>query len=575
MRALILNDRSWHYECYIHIIDFCRSKKIQVDILELYVDQFHCKSFYESYFADTVNYIQHIKINDKKQFFYAKNKPYDIVFLPTDNLDYLKVFNIKLPENHAVHSFHKILNNTTTKDPLDKQIVFIDHTRGFRNHLSNHVDIRYFSEKKPYAYPCAEIISKQEKIKILSQETSINVVICANPTNINTPLEITRLKSLSDNIKIYWIHKNLSSVQILHSDDIKIMQNCNQKEFHEILKKTHYVYVPNLHNKDYKKDSTTGVLNQAFSFCCQLIWPDRDYNKYCKLYSPLEYSEGLKIDNNPNIDLVEKERRELIEHRNKVFSRFFNGHKINLLYFKGKNFGNFGDELSPYIIKKILNHENIDENDNPANHKKNLIAVGSYIQVAQNNFYIFGSGIRALFHKLNFNKLNIISVRGPLTRKVLLSKNIDCPEVYGDPALLLPNFYKPDKITNLSKKIGIVPHISQVQNFKNPDPAKYFIIDPTQYWKVVIDQIYSCECILSSSLHGLICADAYNIPNLWFKQKLQAGEFKFLDYFASQSREKVYISNVEEFCESNLYNGGNKIDMNISLNKFKSSNLLK
>jgi len=71
MRALILNDRSWHYECYIHIIDFCRSQKIKVDILELCTDLFDHRSFYKSHFPDTVNYIQHIKINDKKQFFYV------------------------------------------------------------------------------------------------------------------------------------------------------------------------------------------------------------------------------------------------------------------------------------------------------------------------------------------------------------------------------------------------------------------------------------------------------------------------------------------------------------------------
>jgi GT2 family glycosyltransferase len=396
MRALILNDRSWHYECYIHIIDFCRSKKIQVDILELYADLFDHRSFYKSHFPDTVNYIQHIKINDKKQFFYGKNKPYDIVFLPTDNLDYLKVFNIKLPENHAVHSFHKILNNTSTKDPLDKQIVFIDHTRGFRNHLSNHVDIRYFSENKPYAYPCAEIISKQEKIKILSQETSINVVMCANPTTINTPLEITRLKSLSDNIKIYWIHKNLSSVQILHSDDIKIMQNCNQKEFHEILKKTHYVYVPNLHNKDYKKDSTTGVLNQAFSFCCQLIWPDRDYNKFSKLYSPLEYSDGLGIDNNPNIDLVAKERRELIGHRNKVFSTFLPKlkHKLyatTLNYNQPELTDNIYNELTAEQKECIIDIEILDNGSS-----KNK-ATSTTLPLSDNLF--FGGGVNVLLKK--------------------------------------------------------------------------------------------------------------------------------------------------------------------------------
>ena len=43
------------------------------------------------------------------------------------------------------------------------------------------------------------------------------------------------------------------------------------------------------------------------------------------------------------------------------------------------------------------------------------------------------------------------------------------------------------------------------------------------------------KAIVSSSLHGLICSDAYNIPNLWLDEyKLIEGDFKFKDYFVSQ-----------------------------------------
>ena len=41
-----------------------------------------------------------------------------------------------------------------------------------------------------------------------------------------------------------------------------------------------------------------------------------------KLYSPLEYSQDLEVDNNLDTDLVTKERDELINHRNKVFASF-------------------------------------------------------------------------------------------------------------------------------------------------------------------------------------------------------------------------------------------------------------
>ena len=41
----------------------------------------------------------------------------------------------------------------------------------------------------------------------------------------------------------------------------------------------------------------------------------------------------------------------------------------------------------------------------------------------------------------------------------------------------------------------------------------FHIIDPTQDWKTVVDEMTSCKAILSSSLHGLVVSDAYSIPN--------------------------------------------------------------
>lgn len=48
-------------------------------------------------------------------------------------------------------------------------------------------------------------------------------------------------------------------------------------------------------------------------------------------------------------------------------------------------------------------------------------------------------------------------------------------------------------------------------------------------WK----EIVLCNLIISSSLHGLIVSDVYNIPNVWveFAGAIGGDHFKYLDYF--------------------------------------------
>lgn len=186
--------------------------------------------------------------------------------------------------------------------------------------------------------------------------------------------------------------------------------------------------------------------------------------------------------------------------------------------------------------------------------------------MAKNNSFIFGSGIRTPNNIENGHKyinLNVCSVRGPLSRKFLMRKNINVPEIYGDPALLLPKFYKPDKIDRLKDKIGVIPHKTNYDKYINRiDSTKYYLINPTDKWKNVINYMFSCKSIITSSLHGLICSDAYNIPNLWLDEyKLQEGDFKFKDYFASQNRDYVKIKKLEDYNSSLLYLKGNTIDL--------------
>jgi pyruvyltransferase len=65
------------------------------------------------------------------------------------------------------------------------------------------------------------------------------------------------------------------------------------------------------------------------------------------------------------------------------------------------------------------------------------------------------------------------------------------------------------------------------------------IIDIEKPINDVVDQICSCRFIASSSLHGIIMADAYKVPSAWleFSEGVVGSGFKFRDYFASVGRD--------------------------------------
>jgi hypothetical protein len=142
-----------------------------------------------------------------------------------------------------------------------------------------------------------------------------------------------------------------------------------------------------------------------------------------------------------------------------------------------------------------------------------------------------GSGIINRREKINPNA-KWKFVRGPYTRKRVLELGGKCPEIYGDPALLLPLIVDPSK---KEFDVGYVPHKIDFafifNNFKN----KNIISLNTRNYKNVIDKITKCEKIISSSLHGIICAHAYGIPAAWVasNNKLKGDDIKFKDYFES------------------------------------------
>jgi len=217
--------------------------------------------------------------------------------------------------------------------------------------------------------------------------------------------------------------------------------------------------------------------------------------------------------------------------------------KIPLFYwseikfiFKKKE--NYGDLLSKYLVEKISEREVkwINPRKQPwyKLNKKHYLVIGSILHHASNQSIVWGSGIIDRKHKVP--KADFRAVRGPQTRKFLNDRGISCPEIYGDPALLLPGYFKPQ--IRKKYKIGIIPHYHDYnlvyQNFK--EEKEILVVDlMTMDVEEVTIQLLECEKTISSSLHGLIVSHAYGIPSIWveFSDKIFGDGIKYQDYFES------------------------------------------
>ncbi len=242
------------------------------------------------------------------------------------------------------------------------------------------------------------------------------------------------------------------------------------------------------------------------------------------------------------------------------------------------NNGNFDDELSPVIFNKLLGTNIPFTNSMTYPHK--ILGIGSILQLASDNDIIWGTGIRNYEHEHSFKNLNVYCIRGYYTRDFLIKKNIKVPEVYGDPALLYSKIFNIKKYDTYENEIGFVPHYTQYEYYnkfiQNNDKFKNIkIINPTDNYKNVIENIRKSKYLISSSLHGLILADSFDIPNIMLYEKdLNEGTLKFKDYYSSQGRDLNYIKNLDEFFNININDYGNKVDL-VKLENSFPKNIIK
>lgn len=221
------------------------------------------------------------------------------------------------------------------------------------------------------------------------------------------------------------------------------------------------------------------------------------------------------------------------------------------------SYRNFGDELSPMIVERMIfdrGFRNVKVIAAPRKKRSKLLAVGSVLQKARNGDVVWGSGVNGKTWVPNLvenKKIDVRAVRGPLTRNALIKSGIPCPEIFGDPGFLFPELFA-QEIADEEKSVlkdypnlGViyVPNLNDDRFLGRPtnlEERGIQYVRPSENPNRMAQIISKSELVISSSLHGIILADSYGVPCRpvlsWFEPV-----FKYFDYFYGTGRYDVQI----------------------------------
>ncbi|MFT4012640.1 MAG: polysaccharide pyruvyl transferase family protein [Paracoccus sp. (in: a-proteobacteria)] len=213
--------------------------------------------------------------------------------------------------------------------------------------------------------------------------------------------------------------------------------------------------------------------------------------------------------------------------------------RVKLFWWEQPYPGNLGDIVNPYIVEKATGIP-----PKWAGRGLGLCAIGSVIKYAKDGSHVWGSGTPNSHGRLAVGA-TYHAVRGPLTRELVIQNGGICPEVYGDPAWLLPILYPRRK--KPGRKAGLILHFTH-EEMTTPVASDVRRIDICRlgYDQIeeFLDEMHDCERIVSSSLHGVIIAQAYGIPACLATVTISTTQIhgdgvKFEDYYRSIGYEQA------------------------------------
>ncbi|MRX43679.1 polysaccharide pyruvyl transferase family protein [Agromyces kandeliae] len=188
---------------------------------------------------------------------------------------------------------------------------------------------------------------------------------------------------------------------------------------------------------------------------------------------------------------------------------------------------NFGDDLTPWLLPAY----GVAPVHRVAGRAR-LSGVGSILEFLPGDFAgaVWGSGLMyGRRHPLPHAK--VLAVRGHLTREL-----IGAPDdvALGDPGILVSR--RVDR-ARVRWDVALVPHghhrkHEPFMSMADAAGLRVHVVDVHQPAARVVREIAAADAVVTTSLHGLVTADAYGIPATWtmLEPALSGGPFKFHDY---------------------------------------------
>ena len=199
---------------------------------------------------------------------------------------------------------------------------------------------------------------------------------------------------------------------------------------------------------------------------------------------------------------------------------------------------NFGDLLGPVIVGAEADRLEL---PTAAGAAGRLAAVGSIMHLLSDGDAVWGAGVNGKIpdDAMTVPRLDVRAVRGPRTRQVLDRRGIAAPEIYGDPALLLPG-YRPDLVALSAQKkydVTVVPNLNDLRTWRGGRS----VLDPRSRLETCLRRIVRSRLVVGSSLHAIILADAFGVPARIVRSERE-DPFKYLDYLEGTGRHDVVIA---------------------------------